>query len=97
MKKILMSLAAILIFSTASYAESLSVVSIEKDFQWAVLKESPSEKLWHVKIGDTVAGWKVQGITPVSVSVSKLHKGYILITKLSVPDSEDYTRLNNIK
>jgi hypothetical protein len=97
MKKIIILLAAILVFSTASHAENLRVVSIDKDFQWTVLKESPSGKLWQVKIGDTVAGWKVQGITPVSVSVSKLHKGYILITKLFVPDSENYTRLNIIK
>ena len=77
-----------LLFASMLYAYNPEVISIDKDFQWTVLKDPSSGKLYQARIGETVAGWKVEGITPAAVSVSKLSNGYILITRLPVPGND---------
>jgi hypothetical protein len=78
----------IIIAASQLHAANLEVVSVDYNFRYVILKELPSKKEWQANIGDTVSGWRVEGITPVSVSVSKLHNGYILITKLPVPEMD---------
>jgi hypothetical protein len=84
-RSIILPVLFVLFLSTEAYAESLEVVSIDGNFQHAVLKEVSSGHIWSVKLGDVVSDCRFEGITQNFVTISKLHKGVILLVRLPVP------------
>ena len=93
--KLILSAIFIMLLSTAAYAESFEVVSIDKDFQMAVLKETLSGQNFSVRLGDIVSDYRIEGITQNFVTVSKLQKGTILLVRLPVPKQTGKKCSNN--
>jgi hypothetical protein len=75
-----------MLLSTSACAESLEVVSIDKGFQHAVLKDTFSGQSVSVRLGDMVSGCRVEGITRDFVTVSKLQNGSVILVRLPVTE-----------
>lgn len=73
-----------MLLSISAYAESLEVVSIESNFQKAVLRDTFSGQSVSVRLGDVVSDCRIEGITRNFVTVSKLKKGTVLLVRLPV-------------
>jgi len=82
--KLIISAILVMLLSTSAYAESLEVVSIDNNFQQAVLKDTFSGQSISVRLGDMVSNCRVEGITQNFVTVSKLQKGSVLLVRLPV-------------
>lgn len=80
--KLVLSAILVLFLSTSAYAESLEVVSIDKSFQQAVLKDTFSGQNYTVGLGDVVSDCRIEGITQNFVTVSKLKNGTVLLVRL---------------
>jgi hypothetical protein len=72
--------------ATVSNASGFSAVSISPDYKGAVLKDPSTGLQWNAKIGDEIQGWRLEGITENYVTISKVYKGKILMSKLPVPE-----------
>jgi hypothetical protein len=84
--KLILSAILVMLLSTSAYAESLEVVSIDKGFQHAVLKDTFSGQSFSVRLGDMVSDCRVEGITRDFVTVSKLQNGTLLLVRLPVKE-----------
>jgi hypothetical protein len=95
-KRTLVFIIAIMVFSTELQAKDLEVISIDRDFKWTILEDLHTGKRYQAKLEETVSVWTLRGITKEYVTVSRLHNGYILMIRLPVPDS-DTSDINSIK
>jgi hypothetical protein len=82
--KLILSVIFFMLLTTSAYAESLEVVSIDKGFQKAVLKDTFSGQNYTVGLGDVISDCRIEGITQNFVTVSKLQKGTVLLVRLPV-------------
>ena len=71
--------------ATISKADGFCVVSIDPDYKETVLKDVTTGMQWNAKIGNEIGDWRIEGITENFVTISKLYKGIILMTRLPVP------------
>lgn len=86
-KRILIALAIVMMLSSVLHAGDITVVSIDMNFQWAILKETSSGSQVKAKLEESFSGWKVRGITKDYVTVSRIYNGYLLMVPLPVPGS----------
>lgn len=83
--KLILSAIFFMLLTTSAYAESLEVVSIDGNFQKAVLKDTFSGQRVSAGLGDVVSNCRIEGITRNFVTVSKIQKGTLLLVRLPVP------------
>jgi hypothetical protein len=84
--KLILPAILVILLSTSAYAGGLKVVSIDKSFQQAVIRDTFSGQNHTVGLGDIVSDCRIEGITRDFVTVSKLQNGSTLLVRLPAPD-----------